>query len=140
MEDARIGATFKRIHDRIERQANNSLRADGLTLMQVSVLLELSHAEDQQMSMKNLERRLGVAQPTMFGVISRLHQKKLVETLADPRDRRARLAHITPQGLDNVQHAEAHMRNAEETLLRGFSDEERRQLEGYLQRVLRNLE
>ena len=38
------GFLIKQIHDRLEKRANNSLRAAGLTLMQMSILMALEEA------------------------------------------------------------------------------------------------
>ena len=50
------GLLFKQIHDKLEKQANNTLRQQGLTMMQVSVLLTIQGAEGKRCSMKELER------------------------------------------------------------------------------------
>lgn len=131
---------IKQIHDRLERRANNSLRAQDLTMMQVSVLIALHYSERQQLSMKELERRFGVAQSTVAGIISRLEQKGLVEALSDPEDKRVKLVHITQIGETCYAEAAGSMQEAEETLLDGLSDEERTTLNRLLIRIAENLE
>ena len=73
------GQLIKLLHDRLEKQANNTLRGKDLTMMQISVLMELQEAEQKQRSMKELERKFCVAQSTVAGIISRLEQKGFVE-------------------------------------------------------------
>lgn len=131
---------IKQIHDRLEKNANNSLRAQDLTVMQISVLTELHGAEEGRLSMKELERRFGVAQSTVAGIVSRLEQKGFVEALSDAADRRVKLVHITSTGERCYRDAAIHMEQAEEGLLRGFSGEERVALNQFLLRILRNLE
>ena len=80
------GLLFKQIHDRLEKQSNNALRAKDLTMMQVSVLMALQQAAEQRLSMKELERYFGVAQSTVAGIVSRLEQKDLVEAFGDTAD------------------------------------------------------
>ena len=77
------GQLIKLLHDRLEKQANNTLREKDLTLMQISVLIELQNAEQERRSMKELERRFCVAQSTVAGIISRLEQKGFVEAFGD---------------------------------------------------------
>ena len=69
------GQLIKLLHDRLEKQANNTLRGKDLTMMQISVLMELQKAERKQRSMKELERKFCVAQSTVAGIISRLEQR-----------------------------------------------------------------
>lgn len=42
------GQLIKLLHDRLEKQANNTLRGKDLTMMQISVLMELQKAEQMQ--------------------------------------------------------------------------------------------
>lgn len=134
------GLLIKQIHDRLEKNSNNALREQELTMMQVSVLLELHDADNGQLSMKELERHFGVAQSTVAGIISRLEQKGFVEALSDADDRRIKLVHITESGEGCCKAAAFHMEKAETMLLRGFSAEERDMLNRLLLRLLKNLE
>lgn len=133
------GLLFKQIHDRLEKQSNNALRAKDLTMMQVSVLMELQKAMEQRLSMKELERYFGVAQSTVAGIVSRLEQKGLVEAFGDTADKRIKLVHITPAGEQCCTEAACQMGEAEEKLLQGFSDEEQKTLNHLLTRVADNL-
>ena len=89
------GQLIKMLHDRLEKIANNTLREKDLTMMQISVLMELQKAEQKQRSMKELERKFCVAQSTVAGIISRLEQKRFVEAVGDASDKR-----IKPHGGD----------------------------------------
>ena len=133
------GLLFKQIHDRLEKQANNALRAKDLTMMQVSVLTALQQTAEQRLSMKELERYFGVAQSTAAGVVSRLEQKGLVEAFGDAADRRIKIVHITSAGELCCAEAACRMDEAEEKLLQGLSGEERKMLNRLLTRVADNL-
>ena len=89
------GQFIKLLHDRLEKQANNTLRAQDLTMMQVSVLMELQKTGRKQLSMKELERKFCIAQSTVAGIISRLEQKGFVEAFGDAAAKRVKLVHIT---------------------------------------------
>lgn len=65
-------ALIKQIHDHMEKHANNSLRSQDLTISQVGALVELYSAPEKQLSLKELEKLLHVAQSTSAGIISRL--------------------------------------------------------------------
>lgn len=133
------GLLFKQIHDRLEKQSNNALRAKDLTMMQVSVLMALQKNAGQQLSMKELERHFGVAQSTIAGIVSRLEQKGLVEAFGDAADKRIKLVRITPAGELCCAEAAIQMDAAEEKLLQGFSSEERVLLNHLLTKVCNNL-
>lgn len=117
------GQLIKLLHDHLERQANNTSRGKDLTMMQVAVLMKLQEAEQKQLSMKELERKFCVAQSTVAGIISRLEQKGFVEAFGDASDKRIKLVHITPAGEACCREAVGYMAEAEQMLLRGFSEE-----------------
>lgn len=133
------GLLIKKLHDSLEKRSNNELRKKGLTMMQVSFLLTLNEAEQQRLSMKELERHFAVAQSTAAGIVSRLEQKGLVEALSDESDKRIKLVHITSAGQDCCDDAAHNMECTEQTLLCGFSDKEREELNSLLKRALENL-
>ena len=133
------GQLIKLLHDRLEKQANNTLRAQDLTMMQISVLMELQKTEQKQLSMKELERKFCIAQSTVAGIISRLEQKGFVEAFGDAADKRVKLVHITPAGEACCREAAGYMEQAEQTLLRGFSEEEKTTFNLLLARAAENM-
>lgn len=135
-----IGFCIKQIHDRLEKQANNAMRENGLTMMQVSVLMTLQEAEGKLLSMKELERCFGIAQSTVAGIISRLEQKGFVEARSDAADKRIKLVHITPAGENCCAEAIIHKDLADQKLLKGFSGEETEVLGKLLAKAARNME
>lgn len=134
-----IGFYIKQIHDRLEKRANNAMRAGGLTMMQLTVLLRLQQAEGKQLSMKELERLFGVAQSTVAGIVSRLEQKGFVEALGDASDKRVKLVHITPTGEGCCAEAALHKDKTEHMLLLGFTDKERDTFAELLKKALNNI-
>lgn len=129
------GFLLKQINDRVEKNANNTLRAQDMTMSQLGALLELSRAPEGQLPLKELEKALYVAQSTMAGIISRLERKGFVEPLEDAADRRIKLARITPSGLELVRAAELHRAEMEEQLFRALTKEERSILYTLLKKV-----
>ena len=117
------GQLIKLLHDRLEKQANNTLRGKDLTMMQISVLMELQKAEQKQRSMKELERKFCVAQSTVAGIISRLEQKGFVEAFGDACCREAA----------------GYMAEAEQMLLHGFSEDEKTIFNQLLARAAKNM-
>ena len=120
-----VGLLMKQINDELRKNANNALRSQGMTLTQLDTLAELEQTPNGQRSLKELEQLLHVAQSTTAGIISRLEQKKLVESLGDEADRRVKLVQITPAGIECVRTALHHRREVEERLLSNLTEAER---------------
>lgn len=127
MDKYTCGALLKQINDVMEKNANNALRGQDLTISQSGVLVLLDGKLEKTATFKELEKEFGVSQPTMVGILSRLEQKKLVEILIDPGDKRIRLAHLTQRGADKCKEGYKHMKSAEELLLNGLTDTEKQE-------------
>lgn len=119
------GGLIKQIHDALERNANNAMRPQGMTMAQFGVLLALGWEEDGTLPLKALEQRLHVAQSTAAGIVARLEQKGFVESFGDPADRRVKLVRITEAGQDCCREAERNMERTEAELLSGLTEAER---------------
>ena len=130
-----FGMLIKRIHDTLEKQANHTLREQDLTMSQAVALGKLNRTYGKQATMKELERILHVAQSTTAGVIARLEQKGLVESLGDTSDKRIKIVKITPLGESFCQAAEQHMDDTEAKLLAGLTETEKGIFYSLLQKI-----
>lgn len=126
---------IRQIHTELEKNANNSLRQDDLTMSQINVLIELAQAEGNQMELKRLERKLHVAQSTAAGIVRRLEQKDFVEGFGSPEDKRIKMIRITPEGLNCYEKARANAQDVEAQLTSALTDTERTILVSLLQKV-----
>jgi len=133
-----LGLILKRIHDRIEAKANHNVRRMDLTFSQHHVLMYLMH-HGGEASYKELEKAFSVAQPTMAGIISRLDMKGFVLSRQNPKDRRLKMAALTEKGKEVCLASMEDLRRSEETMTKGFTEEEKAQLIEYLERVRKNL-
>lgn len=118
------GMMIKQLHDCLEKDTNNKLRDQELTMAQGGALIEL-HNVEQQLTLKELERRMHVAQSTAAGIVVRLEQKGLVESFGDPADRRIKMVRMTPKGEECCREADRNMEQTEQKLLHPLTEEER---------------
>ena len=61
MEDSVCGMLIKQINSELEKNANNMLRNDDLTVSQIGALMELDESIEKQMELKELEEVLHIA-------------------------------------------------------------------------------
>ena len=134
------GTLLKQIHDIMEKNANNVLREQDLTISQSGVLVLLDEKEEKTASFKELEKDFGVSQPTMAGILSRLVQKDFVEVLTDSEDKRIRKAHLTQKGADKCKEGYKHMNSAEEQLLKSLTDDEKKEFNRLLLKVRKSFD
>ena len=134
------GTLLKQIHDIMEKNANNVLREQDLTISQSGVLVLLDEKEGKTASFKELEKDFGVSQPTMVGILNRLVQKDFVEVLTDSEDKRIRKAHLTQKGADKCKEGYKHMKSAEEMLLKCLTDDEKTEFNRLLSKVRKSFD
>lgn len=134
------GTLLKQIHDIMEKNANNVLREQELTISQSGVLVLLDEKEGKTASFKELEKDYGVSQPTMVGILNRLVQKDFVEVLTDSEDKRIRKAHLTQKGADKCKEGYKHMNSAEEQLLKSLTDDEKKEFNRLLLKVRKSFD
>lgn len=140
LKECSCGVLIKQIHDIMEKNANNVLREEKLTVSQSGVLSILDEKEGKTATFKELEKEFGVSQPTMVGILNRLEQKGLVDFLDDSEDKRIRKAHLTKKGEDKCKEGNKHMKAAEELLLKGLSDDEITEFNKLLLKVRKSFE
>lgn len=133
------GQLIKQIHDALERQANNTLRQNKLTMVQVWVLLTLNDKEDKSCTLKELEKILNVAQSTCAGIVNRLMQKGLVDCYTALHDKRIKIFQITPAGIDCCLMAAQDIDNMDSLMLQGLTTAEKETFVTLLQKVYNNL-
>lgn len=134
------GALLKQINDIMEKNANNALRGEDLTISQSGVLVLLDGKEEKEATFKELEKSFGVSQPTMVGILSRLEQKNLVEILDDPSDKRIRRAHLTKEGADKCKEGYKHMKAAERLLMGSLTEDEKKEFFRLLVKIRGSME
>lgn len=139
-ERKECGALLKKINDELEKNANNALRTRDLTFSQLGALLELRAAAEGRLTLKELERKLHVAQSTAAGIVSRLERKGLAESFGGAEDRRIKIVQLTPKGMEQIQEADQHRMQAEERLLSGLTETERGIFYSLLKKVCDSLQ
>lgn len=136
-ENYLCGALIKQIHDEIEKKANALLRQQDLTLSQMNVLMELETAPSHQLTLKELESLLHVAQSTAAGIVVRLEQKSFVESFTDANDRRVKKVSITPTGMECCKNAASDVKDMEAQLLSGLTEAEKILFRDLLEKVFK---
>lgn len=133
------GMLLKQIHNELEKNTNNMLRTQELTTAQADALMILSQSPGKQMSLKELERTLHVAQSTAAGIVSRLEQRGHIGGFGDSEDKRVKLLRITEKGESCCYNAGKNVAEAEEQLLEKLTETEREIFRSLLEKVWNSL-
>lgn len=139
-ENKSCGMLIKQINSELEKKANNALRADNLTMSQIGVLIELNETADGKMDMKQVEKKVHVAQSTLAGIAVRLEEKGFITSMVSPDDRRVKVIQITDEGKKCCEKAKTNADEAEAGLLHSLTDTEKEILFSLLLKVRRSFE
>lgn len=121
----------------LRRAFNERVRATGATSQQARLLLQLSRTPGQNQSY--YAERLEIEPITLCRMVDRMEEAGLLERRADPRDRRARLLHLTKRSRGEIERIRAALAGLIETMLDGLDEEEQAQLASMLTRISGNL-
>lgn len=106
----------------------------GLSLARLAALRVLSDA-GESLPLTQLAERLSCVKSNITQLVDRLEADGLVRRQLDPRDRRARLATLTPAGRAACREGARVQDEAEHALMQRLSADESRQLAGLLSKL-----
>jgi DNA-binding MarR family transcriptional regulator len=120
---SRPGYLIRRLHQIHCALFLEECKPSGLTPVQYGLLTALSiRGELDQVS---LAEEIGLDRTTTAEVLSRLEGRKLISRKANPRDRRAKLARITPRGRAVTSKMFGSMQRAQDRLCAPLTQKER---------------
>ena len=133
------GFMIMRIDRILMRHLEESLVDFDLTPSQIRFVMYMDRCGDRPVSMKEIEERFDVAQPTVAGIMKKLERRGFVELAQSPSDRRAKNARLTDAGRELVRSQEHHRISMENRLMDSLEPDERERLRDMLSRILDDL-
>jgi len=137
--DSSCSVLLKQIHDVQEKNINNTLRNLDLTFSQINVLRALVHSADKQMSLKELEKILHVAQSTTARIVAKMESKGLIDSFGDASDKRIKYIRLTQYGEQYSSNAKQKLEEEETRLLSSLTETEKMVFISLLQKITSNL-
>lgn len=131
---SRIKQVGSRQFDRMLTEAN----IDAFNGAQGRILYVLWQGDG--ISISQLSSQTSLANTTLTSMLDRMEHSGLIRREPSPRDRRQQLIFLTETAFSLRDDYERISQQANERYYRGFTEDEIRVFEGYLQRVLDNLE
>lgn len=138
-EERDIGFLFKQINMMIKKGIDKDLMEYDLTTSQSRVLFFVHFRGEDKTSMKDIEEHMKVTHPTVIGIVKRLEEKGFVATSSDPEDRRVKLVTITQKTTKMIKKLDQGKRKMDERLLKGFTEQETKELRRMLSKIEENL-
>ena len=133
-----FGALFGYCDHQVHKLMGKLLKRYDVSPMQCRTLMYL-HGTDGQVNQKTLERHLMVKPSTVNGIVDRLEEKGMVRRSVSEWDGRRRLLSLTEEGRRFHDDFQDVLRQVNDRLERGFSQEEKAVFTDFLLRAARNL-
>lgn len=138
MPQKNVGYLIKSINDKLKVKADADLKRYNLTFTQSRVFAFLN-SRGGQATQKEIEIFLGVAHPTVVGIVSRMEQNGYVTCWPD-EDKRNKNVKLTQKAKAIGADMEQNMLENERQLLAPLTTEEAERLKEMLLLLYRNLE
>ena len=133
-----FGPLFGYCDHQVQKLMVRKLRQYDVSPMQCRTLTYLHEAEGE-VNQKQLERHLMVKPSTVNGIVDRLEEKGMVRRSVSEWDGRCRLLSLTEEGRRFHDDFQDVLRQVNDRLERGFSQEEKEVFTDFLLRAARNL-
>ena len=130
----------------LEKHMNECVRSifPNLTGPQFVMVYYLYEHEGLEVTQKTVGDRFRLSHPTVRGVVKRLVKAGWLTAKPQTDDRRQMVLELTGQARKELNAHQVEIRHALEATgklaLKGFDEQESRQLVGYLERIIRNME
>lgn len=135
---AQLRTLTRRIHRFIENSPNKK-QIDSVTGTNGWIIAYLSCKKDEDVFQRDIEKEFDITRSTASKVIDLMEQKGLIERQRVSSDARLKKISLTPKAEQLSALFENDQKILEETLTKGFTDEEIQTLNEYIVRMKNNL-
>ena len=133
-----FGHAVRILHWCIDQSVTGALAQMDLTAAQGRIMGYLAHRPEPPCA-KDVEEAFQLSHPTVSGILSRLEKKDFVEFRPDPADRRCKRIYVLEKGWEHIEQIHSVIRENEERIVSGFTEEEKEQFASLLERAILNM-
>lgn len=138
-QEMRIGILLKMINNIYERNFNSKIAEINLTTAQCDLLGFLHENEGKEVNPIDIEKRFNLKRPTVTGLLKRLEEKGFIRLVPSIKDNRYKQIILTDKAQGHHQEMLTGLKEMENQLYEGISEEEKQELIGILNKMLKNM-
>ncbi|KTD49461.1 MarR family transporter transcriptional regulator [Legionella rubrilucens] len=132
-----LSTLLKKTNRLLLKRANELLKPHDINHAYTFILMELLNQDG--LTQTDLVQRIDVEQPTAVRTLDRMERDGFIYRQPSPTDRRAVLIYLSEKGKQTESMLADNANRLNEHALQGFSEAEKIELQGLIQRVLDNL-
>lgn len=137
----RFGKEVQNISNRFRRLADENLQKEEITISQLRVIAFISKkGKNGTVYQKELEDHLCVRRSSVTSLLQNMEKNGILTRGGSEKDARIKTLILTEKGKKLDEKLIYYINTLEENLMDGFSPEEKEVLQGYLLRMVENLE
>lgn len=137
MNSDRIAVLIKTASIEFDKMANPILADYDLTASQCRVLKFLYMQQNQNARIVDIENECAITHPTVLGLLDSLEKKGFIFKIVNPGDARSKLISLTPKAQGLQTELESVVAKIDHTWVEHLSEQERKELQKLLQKLLR---
>lgn len=122
----------------IEKSADRYIREHDLTNSQFKVLIQLYRAIGKPTRQIDIEKELGLTNPTVTALLNALEEKDLVKRMVNLNDKRSKLVVLTDKAMAKRDSLYDLLDKFDSKLTVGLTSEEKEQFDTLLIKILEN--
>lgn len=139
--EIRVGKIIHDISRRFHRLGDENLANQGVTFSQLKVLAYVSrNSKNGPVYQKELEEAFEIRRSSVSEILKTMENSGILLREGSPDDARVKIVSLTDKGKKLDAELISFTHNLEDDLLSGFDEKEKESLNGYLARILRNLD
>lgn len=135
-----LGPLIKLLNKEFEQLHSEKAQSMELTPVQLFVLHYLSVRQGDSVCQRDIEKQFELSHATVSGIISRLESKGFITCNFADGDRRFKNISVTEKAKCCENEMKKSIDHYEAQLVKGFTDEEKTQLFGFIVRMLENVD
>ena len=137
MSADRIAVLIKKASIEFDKMANPILADYDLTASQCRILNFLFMQQNQSARIVDIEKECAITHPTVLGLLDSLEKKEFVLKIVNPKDGRSKLISLTPKAKCMQTELETVVAKIDHIWVENLSEQERKQLQKLLQKLLK---
>lgn len=137
-EEESIVSLQEKIHKELIKELKEFVEPYDFKPGELFVLIKLIKHSDG-LTQKKLLKKLPISKSTLSKTINNLIKKQYLRKTKNRDDKRANLIYLTDKSSKIRNMIEQIQEKSEQKMLQGFNEEEKKQLNNYLIRILKNL-
>ncbi len=137
MNGDRIAVLIKTASIEFDKMANPVLADYDLTASQCRILNFLFMQQNQSARIVDIEKECVITHPTVLGLLDNLEKKGFILKIVNPKDARSKLISLTPKAKRMQSELEPVVAKIDHAWVEHLSEQERKELQKLLQKLLR---